>query len=285
MHDLQAVVASEFPGRIVVVETRRPVRHWWITAALLASFAACSGNDRLPNLVTGPTPTPTGLIISGADTVLSGLSDTYSARLTFADGTSMAVIPAWSTDDGNIATINAAGQLTALRNGTTRIVANAGGLVGRVAIRVVSNYRGSWHGDFAMRACGAEGVLRGWCFEGEYSLITEHGILDVSQSGDRVEAQLWMGAGNPGSGPLAGIVTSEGRLNLAGAFRVDFKVCSGSCITLIDRPLVFTITPWDTSLSGADEMSGAWVEQIVSVNDPGIANIEWELRSMRRFSQ
>jgi len=74
-------------------------------------------------------------------------------------------------------------------------------------------------------------------------------------------------------------------LNLAGAFRVDFKVCSGSCITLIDRPLVFTITPWDTSLSGADEMSGAWVEQIVSVNDPGIANIEWELRSMRRFSK
>jgi alpha-amylase len=130
MHGLQAVMAREFPGRIVVVETRRPVRHWWITAALLASFAACSGNDRFPSVGTGPTATPTGLTISGADTVLSGLSETYAASVTFANGTSKAVIPAWSTDDGNIATINAAGQLTALRNGTTRIVATAGGLVG-----------------------------------------------------------------------------------------------------------------------------------------------------------
>src|SRR6266851_7035549 len=90
-----------------------------ILLVILAS--ACGGST--PNPTAPPTPTLTGLTISGPDAIIIGFVSNYMVTAALSNGTSQAVTPTWTSDNSSVATIAPNGDLTGVSNGTTNIIA------------------------------------------------------------------------------------------------------------------------------------------------------------------
>jgi len=271
---------SSGASRIFNEPTRR--LRGWVLVLFFGWFAACGGANKGSSATTAPTPTPTQIAISGPDAVLVGLSGSYIASVTLSDGTTQRVTATWSVDDSAVATMNTAGQLSAIQNGTVTISASYQGVTGRVRVGVIANFSGVWRGNTNIQlACDQSGVFIGWC-DGELGTSKQQMDLRVTQNRDQVTATLTLGSA---TGSLSGVVTPDGRLNLGGSFSVAFRQCEGSCITFIDREVTWTISGWDTQLTSTGEMGGRWVQNITETGKLGNAYMEWEMRPMLRIAQ
>ena len=103
-----------------------PRRAWlWIALVCTLGFlASCGGSDKSTTLQS--------VIISPANsTVVAGRTQQYSAQGGYSDGSTKALSSIeWSTSDSTVATIDAAGLLTAVKAGTITISAKSASATG-----------------------------------------------------------------------------------------------------------------------------------------------------------
>ena len=160
-------LSARWPRRGAEAPVQIPGRPWWrgtivvLAVILVAPLAACGGKDGSP---AGPSTTPatvTGLSLSPGTTVLkTNQTETFTASAMMSSGPSQAVQPAWTSDNTTVLSIDAAGLARGLTNGAATITATHGGVSETRRIRVVTDYQGSWTGDYVVRRCDHSGDFR-----------------------------------------------------------------------------------------------------------------------------
>jgi hypothetical protein len=212
---------------------------------------------------TAPSPIPpsvTGITIGGPDAVRTGFAADYTVTASLSDGSSQDVTASASctSSDPSVASIAAPCHLTGTKHGSTTLTVSSQGRTMSKAVNVVTNYGGSWTGEYQVTTCDAAGIFRdwGWCeelYQSNFSLI-----LTQSGSGqDQISGTISLG------GPrvtVSGNVTNDGRLLL-----------SGNNVIGTDQ---FIIGGWstiaDTVLGGlAQQMSGGWDFSEVAIGANG----------------
>jgi hypothetical protein len=256
------------------------MRRFRLVSALALLMQVIGCGDKNPTAPTGPAVT--GLTITGADAVLTGVSTTYTATLS-ADGTSRPVTPVWISSNPEVATVDSAGRLEGRAHASTTLSASSGGQRATKTVQVVNNYGGTWEGSYVIRACADTGDLTdhdgGWCLVGPGRVGSVSGIrMTLVQSGQNL-SEITATIGSFGE-TITGIVSPDGRLNLGGTLTLhDF-----------DYPDIIIATAqlsnWNTRLEGADGMTGRWSEDLTSlVFRIGTAHTDNELATMKRISK
>ncbi len=238
-----------------------------LVVCLCAALAvSCGGKKDSP---TAPTPTPTapapptvsGLSISGLDAIRSDFFTNFTAQATLSDGTTQAVTPTWSSANQSIATVASNGDVSGISNGIATINAAHQGRTASRTIRIVSNFGGSWTGNYRISKCDQDRTFAGWCGGlGGVGAVLPVG-LSLSQGGngrDQITGTLALGSivGN-----TQGNVTGDGRLVIGGTFTTN----AGGVV------FVVTVGGWDSKLSGSTGMTGRWSQSIAANGFPGNA--------------
>jgi hypothetical protein len=247
-----------------------------VTVIVVCAFLA-TGCDKSSPVAPGPAaPTVTELVVTGADAVLTGASTSYTATAKSSDGTTRTVMPTWTTSNASVATVDSTGRLDGRSHGSTDLTASYAGRDVSKSVQVVSNYAGEWQGRYVIRTCADSGDLTdhdgGWCQSQDRVGTVRSLTLLLSQTGsDLTEID-----GTMFENRITGVVTADGRLNLAGTFLIwDF-----------DHEMVMAtvqIGPWDTNLSSPGVMIGHWLENLASlVGRIGSARTDKELVTMTR---
>lgn len=121
----------------------------------------------------------------------------------------------WTSEPKTVASIDRQGRVTAVSPGEVVVSASVGEKVGRVRIRVLPDYSGTWIGEYRIFACSGAADPR-TCPRSMFSESTGQPILYpfslmLTQTEDRVS-----GTGFSPSMPLTGIVRVSGALVLEG---------------------------------------------------------------------
>jgi len=242
-----------------------------VLAAALTS--ACSNPS-------GPTPAPGELTITGPDAVLTGVATSYTATASFSDGTTRTVTATWTTDNIQGAVVDAGGRLEGRAHGSTVLTASFVGRQASRTVQVVNNYSGSWSGLYVVRVCDKSGQhdRDGGCrgVVGSEAVVS----LRLTQTGGtmrEVGGSLELGGVGFGGGPVRGVVTADGRLNLDGRYDLPDFYGYGVCCSL-------EIAGWDTRLGGPDAMTGRWTERFIFLPWTGSSYIESEIVALTRAS-
>lgn len=175
-----------------------------VFVSALAIAASC-GHHSTP---TGPTPTSLVITSSGPRLFL-GVSETFTATITFSDGTTAAATsPAWSTDATSIATVDATGKVAGRGSGNVTVIVDASGLHATKAIRVLPNYGGNWGGTYGIGNCSATGTFFLTCTD--FDDFIPHPItLTLTQTADAVTGTAVLGFL---TGPVSATITLDGKL-------------------------------------------------------------------------
>ncbi len=107
---------------------------WCTVISLAALILGACGKDS----PTGPQ-TPARVMVSSMSVSLSSLGSTYQLTATVFDRYSKPISDAsvtWTSSEGSVATVNAAGLITAVENGSAQITATAGGASATAAVTV-----------------------------------------------------------------------------------------------------------------------------------------------------
>jgi hypothetical protein len=107
-----------------------------ITLAASWLLAGCGGGANSSS--TPPSPELQSISVSPqSGTVAAGLTQQYSATAHYSDGSSNPMTSvAWTTSDSTVATISAAGLLTAVKQGSATISAASQGITGSTSVTV-----------------------------------------------------------------------------------------------------------------------------------------------------
>jgi Bacterial Ig-like domain (group 2) len=246
---------------------------------LFAAMAVgCHGktNPAGPSSPATTSPTIAGLVISGADAVLTGSSSTYTATATLSDGATRSVTPTWSSSNRDAANVDNAGRLDGRAHGTTTLTATHEGITATKTVQVVNDYRGTWTGRFVVNGCDAP---PGLCAAYEVDIFDFPVLLVVSQSGNdlsEISAIFVLPSFFQLRANLSGRVSADGRLNLAGSSEVRDHSDSAWA--------TFHVGAWDTTLSGRDGMTGRWAQRLSRLQPPSNEIMENELVTMTRTS-
>jgi Bacterial Ig-like domain (group 2) len=244
-------------------------------------FAAIAAGCGKPNPVTASPPATTsptiaGLVISGADAVLTGSSSNYTATASLSDGTVRSVMPTWSSSNRDVANVDAAGRLDGRAHGTMTLTASHEGIGATKSVQVVNDFRGTWVGRFVVNGCDAP---PGVCLAYEVDVFDFPIQLEVLQTGidlSEISAMFWLPSFFQLRANLSGRVTSDGRLNLAGS--TELRDRRGSAWA------TFHVGAWDTTLGGRDVMKGRWAQRLSRFQPPSDEIMENELVTMTRIS-
>ena len=247
---------------------------------LIASVAGCHGkNPAAPSEPAGQTVT--GLVISGVDAVLTGLSTTYTAAVTLSDGTTRTVTPVWTSSDPGVGSVDSTGRFDGRAHGATNLTASYTGRTASKTVQVVNKYGGTWVGQYVIKACDESGYFqRAGCESsgrvGQVLPIT----LELAQTGStrsEIRGTLVLnrfpylsrvvGAIEQ---EVTGVVTEDGRLILGGS----------STIQSWDDTYTFQVGGWDTNVSGPGVMAGHWTQTLGVLGYAGKAFQENELVTM-----
>jgi Bacterial Ig-like domain (group 2) len=272
-------LSARWPGRGAEAPVRIPGRPWWretivlLTLILAAPLAACGGKDGSP---AGPGATPatvTGLSLSPGTTVLkTNQTETFTASAMMSSGPSQAVQPAWTSDNTTVLSIDAAGLARGLTNGAATITATHGGVSETRRIRVVTDYQGSWTGDYVVRRCDHSGDFRSGEFcdrqEGFWAGDRLPIGLTLTQERDAVTGPFTLGGI---AGTLAGTVDQSGQLTATAALTLTVD---GSVIT-------FNV-PALTARADGERLSGAFTVDVTAAGLAGQGHLEADLQNVAR---
>lgn len=104
------------------------------------ALVACGEQPTMPRVDPGPDPDPIIASVSVTsdvgDVFAIGGSSLLSAQAAEASGAPVTTTLAWSSSDPSVATVSAAGLMTATAPGSTNITAAAGSISGTLAITV-----------------------------------------------------------------------------------------------------------------------------------------------------
>ena len=254
-----------------------------IKLVVVVSLIAFSGCDKKsPVAPTAPAVNTTGLVINGLDTVLTGVPTNYTVTASLSDGTTATVTPVWGTDDPALASIDSTGRLEGRRHGSTTVTAAYDGRTTTRIVHVVANYSGTWKGTMVIRACTDSGELNdrdgGWCRSGGGRVGSR--IENVTMTLVQSAPNLSEIAGTWGNflEPIAGVVTADGRLSLAGTF--------ANRAWWDDPTEIYSsveVHGWDSQITAPDEMTGHFSEHLNSLYPRrGTADMEFEIITMTR---
>jgi hypothetical protein len=248
--------------------------------ALVAGVLATGCSDRSSRtLPTTPGPsTIASLVIGGDDVVLTGFFSIYNATATFPDGTTRIVSAAWVTSTPGVAVVDNAGRLEGRTHGSTTLTASYGGGSASKTVQVVNNYGGTWNGRVVIRTCDESGELgrdRGWCQAVRVGAESAIKLSLVQTASTPNEVKATIGSGIAAGARLAGVVSADGRLSLAGSITIpDWDIGDWATVRF---------EQWETSLVDSDAMAGRWVERLVFASG-GTVHQANELVSMTRSS-
>lgn len=234
-----------------------------VVLILIALAAACHGKN--PAAPSQPAAQiVTGLVINGVDAVLTGSVTSFTVTATLSDGTTRTVIPAWTSSDPGVGTVDSTGRLDGRAHGSTNLTASYLGRDASKTVQVVNNYEGTWNGQYVIRACDDSGDLKdrdgGWC-RARVRVGTVWSIrLVLSQTGSNlIEIGGTLGLGDTGAeDKITGVVTADGRLSLTGTLNI---------LDFYGEFLLGTvqIQTWDTNLGGPGVMTGRWSQNFSSI--------------------
>ncbi len=249
---------------------------------VVALVPAC-GNTPIP---VGPNPTVAGLVITGADYVLTGSATAYTATATLSDGSTRTVTPVWSSTAAAVATVDTTGRLDGRTHGSTTLTAVHDGRSASKTVEVVNNYGGSWSGRYIVRACQDSGIFTDgfhspihsdvpWCQDRVLGngIGSEHSfVLTLSQTGRNYsEVRATFGAALDG---VPGTVAADGRLKLDGSLKLlDWYGDHWGDLQVIG---------WDTNLDATGGMTGRWAQNTTAVGQPGNTYEDVEIVTMSR---
>jgi len=190
----------------------RGLRFAGVFPALL--LMACGGGTSVvaPDNVS---PALGGLAIAGADAILTGVPNSYTASGTFTNGTVGNVTATWRSSNSAVATVDLTGRVEARSQGAFTLTASYLGRDVSKNVQVVNNYGGRWEGQYRVLSCQDSGDLTdhdgGWCRTVYAPGSVYHITIDIAHDpGDlsSVTARLYE--------LYRGSVGSDGRLTVAG---------------------------------------------------------------------
>jgi hypothetical protein len=225
-----------------------------VVLLLTASAVGCEGRN--PAKPTATIPTVASLAIGGPDVVLTGGSSNYTTSATLSDGTTRAVfMPAWSSSNPDVASVDITGRLDGRAHGTTTLTATYEGASAARTVRVVNNYAGRWAGTYVVTLCDG---YPGFCMD--YTWAAFSISLVISQTGNDLSATFRLPSVFPSEmeANIAGRVMPDGRLNLSGASDLTERNSGETWAT-------FHVGAWDTTLSDGAAMTGRWAHRLSGV--------------------
>jgi Bacterial Ig-like domain (group 2) len=251
-----------------------------VVVASLIGLAACGNKN--PAAPSQPAITVNGLAISGHDSVLTGLSASYTVTATLSDGSTATVTPAWTSNNPTVASVDSGGRLEGRSHGSTSVTAAYEGRSTSKNVQVVNNYSGVWEGTSVARACTDSGELTnydgGWCRSGwaHVGNVIKGPTMTLVQSGTNLSEIT--GRFSYFEEPISGMVTSDGRLTLSGTFTDrDWWENPANILDALQ------ITAWDSHLSAPGVMAGRWSEHLVSLYPRrGEGDVDFEIITMTR---
>jgi hypothetical protein len=257
------------------------MRPFTLILALALVDLSIGCGDKTPTRPSGSVPAVTGLEITGADAVLTGLSARYTVTATLSDGTTRTGPAAWTSSPAGVATVDTGGRLEGRAHGSTTLTASFEGRTVSKTVQVVTNYGGTWDGRYVIRACTDTGELTdhdgGWCANGPGRVGTVAGLrMTFVQSGSHLREITGTIVGYPET--IAGAVSAEGRLSLGGTLTLRNFDSPDAVIATLE------VSSWETTLDGS-RMTGRWAEDFTSfAGCIGTAHMEHELVMMTRVS-
>ena len=226
------------------------------------ALAACgsSGGGSAP---TTPTPTVTGLTISGTaviDLMKLRATDRWTATATLSTGTTQAVTATWSTDNSAVATVDTTGTVTAVGPGQVNVIADYQGQRAVKLVRVVPDYGGHWTGQFASTGCQVTGDFQSdWC--GRVSGVAPV-TFDLIQTRDIVSGNWTL---LDLSGVFDGGIAQPGTLSLTGA--------------VYQGPAKIDVTNWQSISTDNRTMTGHFSLVWTVPGLAGSARVDVEIRN------
>jgi hypothetical protein len=252
--------------------------------AVLGLVAVANGcSEKNPAAPGQAATTVTGLAITGADAVATGLSTSYTANAAFADGGTRAVAPVWASSNPGVGSVDNTGGFTGRTHGSTTLTATYEGRSVSKTVQVVNDYSGTWEGRYVVTACTDSGDRTdhdgGWCLAGPGRVGTVYPITMTLVQGGKNLNEITRTFGHSRD-TITGEVTADGRLVLAGTLpERDFDYAEVVIGTV-------QFSSWDTSLDAAGGMAGRWSEDSTSYTGRrGSAHTVNELVTMTRVSR
>jgi hypothetical protein len=248
---------------------------WVLMMVSAVTAVACGGGESSPTAPTSSAPTVTGLSVTGLDAIRTNFYANFTAQSTMSDGSTQTVTPSWASSSPDVAAVAANGDVSGISNGAATITATYQGRSASRSVRIVSNFGGNWSGSYRITKCDQSAAFAGWCvgIGGVGAVLPV--ALALTQGGagrDQVAGTISLGSI---TGNTSGNVTQDGRLILGGTFT---NAISGTVF-------VVTIGGWDTRLSGASGMAGAWSQSIRANGFSGNAYQENDIAAMTHTSQ
>jgi hypothetical protein len=176
--------------------------------------AAAAGCSKSGNPAT-PTVTPTAIALSASsDLMLVGATQTFTASVSFSDGTTRAGSVTWSTDNTAIARVSASGVVEGIGPGIATIAAESQGVRGTKTVRVVPVFSGGWAGRWQHVSCVDVMLPPGFSRCASYIMGDSSALaLTLAQDRDAVQGTLNL------SGVLmivSGTIAVDGTLSMSG---------------------------------------------------------------------
>jgi len=270
------------PGKQVPLEVEKEgevLRTRLLVLLGLVAFATgCGGKN--PVEPSQPGASVSSLIITGADSVLSSTSSSYTVSATLSDGSTRTILPVWTSSDPGVATVNSMGSVDGRSHGSTTLTATYEGRSASKTVRVITNYSGTWEGRYVVRTCADTGDLRdhdgGSCLAGPGRVGA---ILNITLTlaHSPTNASEIMATFPCCRGAFTGSVTADGGLNLSGSvYLPDFDYPEIALATI-------QVGQWESTLDGSGRMMGRWSSLYTSLEGrKGTVRSDNELVTMTR---
>ncbi len=171
----------------------------FLLSLLLLGLTSCGGSDG-PGGTAPDTPRATTLSISQTSVTLSFLGATVTLNAAIHDQNSQPFSGtiSWSTDNPAVVTVDAAGLLTAVKNGTATVSATSGSLSGTVAVTVQAQSTL----ELGMPISGI-GAAKDAELLFAFELTEEDGSIEFALDGDPIQnADIYVQHGFPPQPPL-----------------------------------------------------------------------------------
>lgn len=184
--------------------------------ALSSCLVACEGQEQAvsgPASPSAPIAGVAAVVVDGPSFVYRAATQTLVARVRLDSGELLAIEKAtWASSAPSVAAVDKHGVLTGLSSGEAGITATVGTITGRLDIRVVPDYRGSWTGDLTLLSC------RGYRCNPRMVGQSWRAELRLEQAGGGVTGRLLQSQGDYVSDFYGYLV---GHIEQDGAFVVD----------------------------------------------------------------
>jgi hypothetical protein len=150
-----------------------------------------------------------------------GQTETFTATCNMSNGTQKAATGTWSSDNTNVAQVNASGLVTIVGAGNANIKMTESGKTGQKGIRGVPDYQGTWgQGTYRVDSCTntSDWATMGFCAEWPVGTLLPI-TLTMTQTTDIVNCTVLLGelAFTAASSTIA----TNGQLTLVGAITID----------------------------------------------------------------